>query len=290
MRRFMHAASELRGVVYNSRRIALLDPVISLGHRIKTMRITTLGCNASITGELRTTCYQVDGDILIDAGTGAGDLSLAQAIAINTVFITHSHLDHCGFLPMLADAAGSFRDKPLTVHALPETIAAFRQHIFNGQLWPDYTVQPTPEQPWLRLVPMRTGETMELDGRRITALPARHSVPAVAYRVDSGAASWVYSADSTFCPGFWEALNRIDNLRYLLIETTFRNGNEAGAQRSGHNTAKLLAQGLRLLQRPVELFIVHMEAGYEEITMREVQQAAGEFTPQRLQRGHVFEL
>ncbi len=254
------------------------------------MRITTLGCNASITGNLRTTCYQVDDDILIDAGSGAGELSLAQSIAIDTVFLTHSHLDHCAFLPLLADAAASFRETPLTVYALPQTITALREHMFNNQLWPDYTILPVPERPWLRLLPIHAGETVTLNNRRITALPARHSIPCIAYRVDSGVASWVYSADTTFCEEFWQALNRIDNLKYLLIENTFRNDNPAGAQRSGHTTANLLAQGLRLLQRPVQLFIVHMEAGYEEVTMREVLQATGEFKPQMLQRGHVFVL
>lgn len=253
------------------------------------MRITTLGCNGSITGDLRTTCYKVDDDILIDAGSGAGELSLAQSIAIDTVFLTHSHLDHCAFLPMLADAAGSFRKTPLTAYALPETIATLKQHMLNNKLWPDYTVQPTPERPYILFRPITLGETLELGGRRITALPARHSVPCVAYRVDSGTASWVYSADTTLCEDFWLALNRIDNLKYLLIETTLRNDNAAGAQRSGHTTPNLLAQGLRLLQRPVELFIVHMEAGYEEVTMREVLQAAGEFKPKMLHRGHVFE-
>ncbi|BBI98495.1 cAMP phosphodiesterase class-II:metallo-beta-lactamase superfamily protein [Ferrigenium kumadai] len=254
------------------------------------MRITTLGCNASITGELRTTCYLVDDDILIDAGTGAGELSLAQSIAIDTVFLTHSHLDHCGLLPMLADAAGSFRDAPLTVYALPETIATLEEHMLNNKLWPDYTVQPMPERPYIRFRPILAGETVELGGRRITALPARHAVPCVGYRIDSGKASLVYSADTTLCEDFWLALNRIDNLKHLLIETTFRNDNAAGAARSGHTTANLLAQGLRLLERPVELFIVHMEAGYEEVTMREVLQAASEYHPQVLRRGHVFEL
>ncbi len=254
------------------------------------MRITTLGCSSSITGELRTTCYQVDGDILIDAGSGAGELSLAQSIAIDTVFLTHSHLDHCAFLPMLADAAGSFRDTPLTVYALPQTIAALKEHMLNNKLWPDYTILPTTECPYIRFHPIKPGEPIESGGRRITALPARHAVPCVGYQVDSGTASWVYSADTTFCEEFWQALNRIDNLRYLLIENTFRNDNVDGAQRSGHTTANLLAQGLRLLQRPVQLFIVHMEAGYEEVTMREVLQAAGEFKPQMLQRGHVFVL
>lgn len=254
------------------------------------MRVTVLGCNGSITSERRTTCYRVDGDILIDAGSGAGDLSLEQAIAIDTVFLTHSHLDHCCFLPMLADATGSFRNKPLTVYALPETIAALKQHMLNNVLWPDYTAQPTPERPYIRFQPIQVGETVELDGRSMTALPAQHAVPCVGYRVDSGKASLVYSADTTFCEEFWQALNRIDNLKYLVIENTFLNDNAAGAQRSGHMTANLLAQGLRQLQRPVALFIVHMEAGREQETMREVQQSAAEFRPQSLQRGQVLEL
>ena len=49
------------------------------------MRVTVLGCNGGITGNLRTTCYQVDDDILIDAGSGAGDLELQQAIVIHSV-------------------------------------------------------------------------------------------------------------------------------------------------------------------------------------------------------------
>lgn len=254
------------------------------------MRITALGCNGSITGERRTTCYRVDNDILIDAGTGAGELSLAQAVDICSIFLTHSHLDHCALLPMLADAAGSFREIPLTVYALPETIAILKEHMLNGRLWPDYTVQPSPERPFIRFQPIHTGETVELNGRRITALPARHAVPCAGYQVDSGTASWVYSGDTTFCEEFWLALNRIENLKYLLIETTFRNDNAALAARAGHTTANLLAQGLHLMERPAELFIVHMEAGYERTTMREVLQTAAAHHPQALQRGHVFEL
>lgn len=254
------------------------------------MRITTLGCSGSITGERRTTCYRVDHDILIDAGSGAGELSLEQAIAIDTVFLTHAHLDHCAFLPMLADATAGFRDTPLQVYALPETITALKQHMLNNQLWPDYTVLPTPERPYLHFIPIHQGDTVALGSRRITALPTRHSIPCVGYRVDSGIASWVYSGDTTFCEAFWQALNHMENLKYLLIETTFRNDNAAGAQRSGHHTANLLAQGLQLLQRRAELFIVHMEAGHEDTTMREVLLAADSHQPHLLQRGHIFEL
>ena len=41
--------------------------------------------------------------------------------------------------------------------------------------------------------------------------------------------------------------------------------------------------------RPVELFIVHMEAGRGENSMREILRVAEEFQPAPLQRGRVFE-
>jgi ribonuclease BN (tRNA processing enzyme) len=254
------------------------------------MRITVLGCNGSITDSRRTTCYRIGDAILIDAGTGAGDMSLPQAIAIHTVFLTHAHMDHCCMLPMLADAACNFRDRPLVVYALPETIDVIRRHIFNGAIYPDYAALPSIERPYVRFIPIRAGDMVEMDGARITALPARHSVPCIGYRVDSTAASWVYSGDTTLCEEFWQALNEMENLRYLLIETTFRNANAAGAKHSGHMTAHLLAQGLRLLKRRVELHIVHMEAGQEDETLREILDAASAYHPHVLQAGHVFEL
>lgn len=254
------------------------------------MRVEVLGCDGSITGGRRTVCYKVDDDVLIDAGTGAGDLSLEQAVAVRAVFLTHAHLDHCCLLPMLADAAEPLRAEPLAVHALPETLDALRRNIFNGEIYPDYTMLPEPQRPYIRFEPMRTGETVELGGRRFTALPARHAVPCSAYRVDNGAASWVYSGDTTLCEAFWRELGRIDNLRHLLIETTLRNAQSDAAQRSGHMTAELLARGVRLLPRAVELHIVHMEAGHEDETVCEVMQALGEFHPHMLRRGDVLEL
>ena len=41
----------------------------------------------------------------------------------------------------------------LIVHALPETIADLKQHLFNGRLWPDFTEIPNPDHPYLRQWP-----------------------------------------------------------------------------------------------------------------------------------------
>jgi len=71
---------------------------------------------------------------------------------------------------------------------------------------------PSPERPYIRFKPIAPGEAVELNGRIITALPARHAVPCIGYQLDSGKASLVYSGDTTYCEEFWQALNRIPKL------------------------------------------------------------------------------
>ncbi len=253
------------------------------------MRVTILGCTGGVAADLRTTCLMLDDDILVDVGTGAGDLTVSQMLRIDTVFLTHSHLDHVALLPMLADIVGPRRDTPLTVYALPETIAMLKQDIFNFRLWPDYTTLPSTENPYVVFQSIAVGQMVELSGRKFTPLPVRHAVPGVAYQLDSGNASFVFSGDTTYHEPFWNALNAIGNLRYLMIEATFLNYNKAGAEASGHMCPELLAQGLKHLNKVVRLLITHMEPGNEDATMVEIQTAAGEFKPERLKRGQVFE-
>ena len=252
------------------------------------MQLTVLGSSAGIGGPRRTTSLLLDDDILVDAGSGAGELTLEQMARLDHVFLTHAHLDHSGFVPLLADAAAFLRNRPLQVHALNETIAALKSHMFNGELWPDYTVKPSIEMPYIRFVQVQHGVPVMLGDRRIIPLPVRHSVPAAGYCMDSGSSSFAYSGDTTDCEAFWDALNGIENLRYLMVEVTLQNAGTQTAATSGHMSAELLAKGLARLRQPVQLFITHLEPGKEERVMDEVMSACGKFSPVRVQQGQRF--
>ena len=91
------------------------------------MRVKVLGCSGGIGGGGRTTSLLVDHDILIDAGTGLVDLSLPELVAIDHVFVTHSHLDHIAALPLMIDAVADLRDAPVTIHATGATISSTGQ-------------------------------------------------------------------------------------------------------------------------------------------------------------------
>ena len=173
------------------------------------MKIKVLGCSGGIGGDLRTTSFLVDDDILLDAGTGVGDLCMDELLAIDHVFVTHSHLDHVAYLPFLVDTVMGTRTEPLTVHATQETWSTLKNHLFNWNIWPDFNVIPNARAPFLRYNEIRIGEPVRLNGRTITALPAEHVVSAIGFWLDSGTASLVFSGDTTRCDAFWRAVNSI---------------------------------------------------------------------------------
>jgi ribonuclease BN (tRNA processing enzyme) len=255
------------------------------------MKVRVLGCSGGIGGRhLRTTSLLVDHDILIDAGTGVGDLSLAELALIDHVFLTHSHLDHVACLPFMVDTVGDMRNKPLTVHATEATLEIVQAHIFNWAIWPDFTEIPSKESPFLRFCTARLGQTTAIDGRAITALPANHTVPAVGYRLDSGQASLVFSGDTTVCDELWKAVNKIRNLRYLIVETAFSNREQQLAVASKHLCPQMLKDELLKLQREAEIYITHLKPGQIELTMQEIEECVGEYKPRMLQNNQVFEL
>ncbi len=253
------------------------------------MKVRILGCSGGIGGRHeRTTSMLVDHDILIDAGTGAADLSLAELAAIDHVFITHSHLDHIAALPLMIDSVADLRDQPLIVYATEATLAILRKHIFNWAIWPDFSEIPSRERAVMRYQPIEIGKTVRLGQRAITALPAEHTVPAVGYQLDSGAASFVFTGDTTVNDRFWPVVNAIANLRYLVIETAFADRDRALAAVSKHLCPDMLADELAKLGRTAEIYVTHLKPGQGELTMGEIEARSGQFRLQMLRSGRCF--
>ena len=254
------------------------------------MQVRVLGCSGGIGARARTTSFLVDQDILLDAGTGVEDLDVGELAAIDHVFLTHSHLDHIAALPLMVDSVGGLRARPLVVHALPETIAALKTHIFNWVIWPDFTEIPHYERPWMVFEPFAVGATLEIDGRWVRSLPASHTVPAVGFHVFNERASLVFSGDTGPNDAFWRVVNGIENLRYLIIETAFPNRDEDLALTSRHLYPIQLGRELEKLERQAQLLITHLKPSDRALIERELQAWAGRFSPRLLERGDVFQL
>ena len=253
------------------------------------MKLRVLGCSGGIGGNLRTTSFLLDQDVLIDAGTGVTELSLTELALVDHVFVTHSHLDHVACIPFMVDSVGFMRDRPLTVYATEETLEILRQHIFNWKIWPDFTEIPNVRQPYMRYQSIELGVPLVLNGRKITAIPANHVVPAVGYHLDSGAASLIFSGDTTANDALWDVVNKISNLRYLIIETAFSNSEKELAIISKHLCPSMLAEELAKFKREAEIFITHLKPGELELTMREIEDCVLGLSPRMLLNNQVFE-
>jgi ribonuclease BN (tRNA processing enzyme) len=253
------------------------------------MKLRVLGCSGGIGGNFRTTSLLLDHDVLIDAGTGLGDLSLAEMSVIDHVFVTHSHLDHIACLPLLVDSVGFMRDRPIVIHATAETLEILQRNVFNWEIWPDFAEIPNLAQPIMRYEEIRLGQTVDIGGRKITPLPVNHVVPAVGFWIDSGKASLAFSGDTTTCDALWEAVNRIPNLRYLIVETAFCDAERELAVLSKHLCPSMLAEELKKLKLAPEIYITHLKPGEVELTMREISERVQHQKPKILQNGQMFE-
>jgi ribonuclease BN (tRNA processing enzyme) len=234
------------------------------------MKLRVLGCSGGIGGNLHTTSFLLDHDILIDAGTGVGELSMDALTSVDHIFITHSHLDHICCLPLLLDSIAWARKFPLTVYATEETLDILKRHIFNWMIWPDFSRIPDVQHPIMRYQAISLGEEIDLQGRKITAVPANHTVPAVGYHLDSGQGSLVFSGDTHANDKLWEVVNQIKNLRYLIMETAFSNGEKEVATLSKHLCPGLLADELAKYNGDAEVFITHLKPEEGELIMFEI--------------------
>ncbi|HJV60155.1 MAG TPA: 3',5'-cyclic-nucleotide phosphodiesterase [Albitalea sp.] len=258
------------------------------------MIIRVLGCSGAIAAGCKTTSFLLDDSILIDAGTGVGDLTLDELARIDHILVSHSHLDHVLSIGLLADSvlrARAARARgPILVHALRETIEALRAHIFNGVIWPDFTRLPSADAPVLRFEPIEVGDRLLLDGRLIEVLSAAHTVPAVGFAVDGGARGWwVYTGDTGPNPALWQRLASL-KVAHLVIETAFGDDERQLAQVSRHLCPTSLREELAQLKGSVDVHITHIKPGELAAVMGAIECIGTPHRVHALQAGQRLDL
>jgi len=228
------------------------------------MKFRVLGCSGGIGQGLHTSSYMIDDDILLDAGTGVGGLTLEEMHQLKHVFITHSHMDHVLSIPLLVDTLFSdLQKQPLLVYARAETIQILKEHIFNWQLWPDFTELPSKENPVLKLIEMNPGDEMYVGERRIEMVNVNHTVPACAYIVEADDKVFAYSGDTTTNDNLWNRLNQCSKLDFIVVETAFSEEEIELAKLAKHYCPSILAADLKKLNHKVKIGISHLKPGDE---------------------------
>jgi ribonuclease BN (tRNA processing enzyme) len=254
------------------------------------MRLRVLGCSGGIGGELRTTSFLIDDDILIDGGTGLSELSLAEMMRIRHVFLTHTHLDHIACLPLMIDSLFPYIADPIVIHGQPATIETLKKNIFNWAVWPDFSGLPSPEKAVMQYQTHQPGEVIAVGSRKFEMIPVHHIVPTVGYRIDGGRGVMAFSGDTTTNDTLWDTLNSRDRLDVLVVEVAFTDAFRELSLLSRHYCPSLLAGDLKKLKHRPRIYLTHNKPGEETEIFEQCRRQVTDRELKRLTGGMVLEI
>jgi ribonuclease BN (tRNA processing enzyme) len=256
---------------------------------VKGIRITVLGAAGGQAPGADTTAFLLGDQVLLDAGAIGLYLTPPAQFAIRHVLLTHTHLDHLHALPFLLDTRIGDGAGPVTLHGTPELLEALRRHVFNGLMWPDFTRLPSPEAPVARLEPLTPGRPFPVADWTVTAVPVRHTVPAVGYLLESAQGAVVFSGDTGPTEELWARAAGLRDLRAVFLETSFPAERAPLAALTRHLTTADVAAELAKagVGADVPVFLYHLKPGFREAIGREAA-AIGPWRVRPVEQGEVI--
>ncbi len=222
------------------------------------------------------TSYILNESVAIDAGSlGLSGTPLEQA-KIDHVFITHSHLDHVGGLPIFLDTVLDLGGETVSVHASEWVLDCLKRDIFNDRLMPDFFRISEQGPVFLKFHPQIIGQSITVAGLRITPIAANHVVPTVAYVADDGKVAVAIATDTAPCENLLSDLKKIPHLRALLLDCSFPRSQKELAKISGHMTTDDFAAVARQLEPGVEVWAIHIKPRFHAEVIAELKELLGD--------------
>lgn len=221
------------------------------------MEVRVLGMHGGEVQESRSSCYLLDGHVLLDAGGGQALLSEGEADGIDGCIVTHAHLDHVYGLPLLLDRR--YGCPTLEVRSIAPVIRTLTTHMFNDALWPDLTRIPDRASPFVRFVEVTPEVPVRVAGLEATPVEVSHSVPAVGWLVSlPGERPVVFSGDTGPTTRLWE-MATARAARAAFVEVSYPDRLARIAALSGHLTPATLADAIGRLPPGIPIRLIHLK-------------------------------
>ena len=230
--------------------------------RDSKLKLTILGSGGSAVSAKRVCpSFLIDDSILFDLGPGAlKNLrnTRIQTEAISKVFISHTHADHISdLIPFLWAIQIDGRKNPLEICGP----LGFKQ-IIQKMLECTSTADDFFKFP-LTISELDFGEKKA----SISTCRTSHTIPTLAFRIESNGKSLCYTADTYYCPAVIELARNAD---LLLHESTFLQDQEKIAAITYHSTARMAGKtGKEARAKRLVLFHIpppneHRETEFQE--------------------------
>jgi ribonuclease BN (tRNA processing enzyme) len=223
------------------------------------MKIEILGSYGGESVDCRMTCLLVNDSIALDAGSLSQVLSIERQRGIQSILLTHSHMDHTSSLPFFIENVFGKLREAVDVYASAATIYALRRHLFNNDTWPDFTRLPNHLLPVVRFHELEEEVPIVIGGVRFTPIPVTHLVPTFGFLIEDDSSKLLWSSDTGPTQRLWEVANRIENLKGIWVDTSFDNSMQQIADVSGHLTPASLAAELKKLERRAPILLHHLK-------------------------------
>jgi len=242
------------------------------------MELRILGCHGGESPKHKTSSFLINEKIALDAGAVTSMLTLEEQKRIETVLVSHAHLDHIKDLATLADNRCQQGGPTLVVAGLAESIEILEKHFFNDLVWPDFTKIQTPKGPTVRFEVIEPEKPVNFSGIDVRAVMVNHTIDTCAFVLRTSQGSIAYSGDTGPTDRFWEVLSATDDLRALLMEVSFPNEQHGLAKASGHHTPETLAVDLGKLQDKAQLpvLLYHIKPVFESAVEKQLTKLRGQ--------------
>jgi 3',5'-cyclic-nucleotide phosphodiesterase len=242
------------------------------------MELRILGCHGGETPKHKTSSFLLDGRVALDAGAVTSMLTLEEQRAVDSVLVSHAHLDHIKDLATLADNRCQQGGPTLTIAGVPATVEILKRHFFNDLLWPDFSKIPAGDGPTIRFETLEPEKPAELSGMQVRAVMVNHTIDTCAFVVRSRDGAVAYSGDTGPTDRFWEVLTEQEDLKALLMEVSFPDEHHALAKVSGHHTPETLAVDLDKLdgKRGLPVLLYHIKPVFERVVEKQLTRIRGQ--------------
>ncbi len=234
--------------------------------------IKILGAYGGKSTNMQLTSLQLSKEVVLDAGNILE--GLGNGIKnVNHVFVTHAHLDHINDIGFLIDSTFEERTEPLKVYARQQTLDSIQKHIFNWEIWPDFTKINLigTDIPSVEFIEIELNKVVDVDGCKLKAIENNHTPFSNGFVIEKEDSAILFTSDTYCCDALWNEVNKNEKITAVIIDVSFPSRMAQLAFDSKHLTPSLLKDELKKLNRDnITVYINHIKPAYKTELISEI--------------------